>query len=262
MLSSLLLTLSAPTHAAPAAVPDCALAEEDYAEIRRALKALRRAQAERILVAGSGERCSRAVADVLRNDPLLGANQVLTTDPANAREHVASVARDQGRCAGVVEPARDGWTVVAVGVCEEAQPKENRIVSVGPWLPTGASVRWNENLAGGISLVADVAARFPEAFWDSPEYQVLVGFDLSQGAGQLSGNYLGFRGGMQRTDLWTSPDVPSDIVVQAVVGHKWIKGPTGAQVGGGLQAIVPRYARATQHFQAVVELRFGLASWR
>ena len=136
-----------------------------------------------------------------------------------------------------------------------------RIVSVAGWLPVGGTLRWNEALFDGVSLLVDGAYRIRVAD-AGPQWRWIGGLDL--GNGSLTGNYVGIRGGVLRagggptgrTPVTALP-VTSEPVIQAVVGHKWISGHTAVQLGAGLQA---RYPEDDDVVGPLVELRLGYAA--
>ncbi|HHO53547.1 MAG TPA: hypothetical protein ENK18_22420, partial [Deltaproteobacteria bacterium] len=69
-----LLLLSSLAGPALAQEAHCELRSEDYTEIRKTLRTLRRAQGSAVVVAGDGAACVDALDAILRNDPTLNVH--------------------------------------------------------------------------------------------------------------------------------------------------------------------------------------------
>lgn len=252
--------------AAVAAPSECALTETDYATLRRELRSLRREAGRPIGVAAEGDRCERAVLDLLRNDPFLPVELV----PRSTLEMALSGAPD--RCGAIVSPPADGtgYELQALGACDGVVEAGSRsLFTLAYWAPVGASMRYNKHLGLGISMLFDAAFGVHDA--DDPTanpdeilaenvVRGLVGFDLAKRPG-LRGAYVGLRGGAEGHVADDALDLQTGLV-EFVVGRKWIAthGLT-LQVAGGIAARIPLgNGPMPEELVPIAELRVGLAN--
>ncbi len=258
-----LLLLSSLAGPALAQEAHCELRSEDYTEIRKTLRTLRRAQGSAVVVAGDGAACVDALDAILRNDPTLNVHLIDAPAGDTVTHLHEQLGHQGGGCGAVLRPSDAGWSLVQVGQCEEPQPLQPRMLTVTYWEPRGLSFRWNENIlpGAGLSILLDGAYQIDETMLGEfgPSWRVLTGFDLSQGP--LAGPYVGARGGVRHATF--SGDEDLDAIVQMVTGRKWVAGTTAIQLGGGVLVRVPMgEGIQDETILPSLELRFGVAPTR
>ncbi len=258
-----LLFLTSLASPALAQQAQCDLRSEDYVEVRKTLRTLRRSQKGPVVVAGDGAACVDALDAIVKNDPTLGVRLVEAPAEDAVMHMHQSLSQGAGACGAVLHPSEAGWSLVQVGECDELEPLQPRMLSVTYWEPRGLSFRWNENLlpGAGISILLDGAYQVDDLTLGGlgPSWRVLTGFDLSEGP--LSGPYVGVRGGVRNTTFTGEEDV--DTLIQMVVGRKWIAGTTAIQLGGGVLIRVPMGEGIQDEVVLPsLELRFGVAPIR
>lgn len=244
--------------AAAAAEPDCSLSEPDYYQLRDELRTLRRGEGESIGVVAEGRECERALDAVIRNGPFLGVQRV-------------GEERTPDQCVAVLRPGAGGYSLATFGDCRADASGPSRMVSVGWWLPYGGTVRWNEDIGYGLSLLFDggiqgvlIGGEDPFDLGESTEprstssVRGMVGLDIANG--ELAGTYVGARGGME-AGLTTDGPVPEIALVSFVLGRKWITNGFAAQLGGGVTTEMPLGAGPRPgSLYPVAELRVGVAN--
>jgi hypothetical protein len=260
-------------QAAVAATSDCSFSAEDDTALHRDLRMLRREAGRPVAVAAEGEVCERGVLDVLRNDPLLPVELV----PRSSLER--SLTSDPTRCGGVVYGTANGYALEPLGACldpDDVAPEgtlSTRLFSVAYWNAGGATIRYNGDLAYGLSFLLDAALGFPGTDFETatPDeitsnhlLRGLAGIDIAGRPG-LRGAYVGLRAGVEGyVDSEEGAFEAETGLTSFVLGRKWIaqKGAT-LQLGGGVAARIPMGQGPTPESLApVVELRVGLANHR
>ncbi|MEQ1505339.1 MAG: hypothetical protein ABMB14_24115 [Myxococcota bacterium] len=279
------------------AAADCALSEADYYALRRDLRDLRRSEGASIGVAAEGAQCGRALEAVIRNGPFLGVHRAsgapdqctAVIRPAASDGHAAPPMATIGGVPPAATPAaRAGYTLEVVGDCHSDLSGPSRFVSIGYWLPFGGSVRWDQQVSHGLSVVIDggwQAVGLDAETYDlgsagepvhDPEFRGLAGFDLSRDG--LRGGYVGVRAGAEwiiragsldnAIDAGSVEAAPSRLdpnvgIVSFVLGQKWISNGVGFQIGGGLSTEIPLgLGPQPAWVTPVLELRGGLANRR
>ncbi|MEZ4241070.1 MAG: hypothetical protein R3F59_33895 [Myxococcota bacterium] len=242
------------------AAPDCQLSESDYYALREEIRDVRRGEGTSIGIAAEGARCQQALDAVIRNGPFLGVRRV--------EDDVEGPYHEQ--CIAVVRPGPDGYRVDRTGSCHDTGGSSpSRFVSVGYWMPLGASVRLNQDLGRGVSSVLDLGWQAPDLGvdpmhlgenlppgGDSSKVRGLAGFDLARNG--LMGSYVGFRAGVEYTTPAVSAAHATAGLVSFVLGHKWIGDSIAAQVGGGVLAVIPvGNGPEPESLYPAVELRLG-----
>ena len=253
----MILSLLVAQNAALAA-DDCTFSETDYYTLREELRTLHRAAGRSIQVAPVTPQCADALDTVLRNGPFLGVDEVFTAgdDP----------------CVALLEPGGDrGWQLTMNGECRIEPRGPSNMVSVGPWLPYGFSARYNRDIGGGLSVLADFGWAPPRLwgnpfdfkaygnnFADSSSMRWLVGLDMTERG--LRGAYFGARGGVEAATPLHSV-IPKYGAVSFVGGKKWIENGVAVQAGGGLLCEIPMgNGPQPSLLSPVAELRVGLTS--
>lgn len=268
-----------PYWAEPTQPRDCSMSGDDYTELREALVSLRQMEGHSIGVAARGHQCSLALDTLIRNGPFLGVHRV--------------TPGETDQCTAVLGPGPGGFALSTIGDCSgphaEAHTDElyfNRVVSLAWWYPYGASVRWNEDLGDGFSLLLDIAWQLPEPgtrpdLSDDIEagnrstltlgmretaMRGLAGFDLSRD--DLRGSFVGFRAGVESKLTDKGPESlldPNTGIVSFLFGHKWISESHFAlQLAAGAAAEIPMrdVGPRPERLTPVIELRGGLAGAR
>lgn len=243
--------------AAGAAESDCSLSEPDYYQLRDELRTLRRGEGESIGVVAEGRECERALDAVIRNGPFIGVHRV-------------GDERVQDQCVAVLRPGAGGYSLATFGECRASPSGPSRMVSVGWWLPYGGTVRWNEDLGYGLSLVLDgglqgvIGGEDPFDLGESTTPRTtssirgLVGIDIARE--HLDGTYVGARGGIEAGLTTTGPE-PEMALVSFVLGRKWITNGVAAQLGGGVVTEMPLGGGPRPGVvYPTAELRIGLAN--
>jgi hypothetical protein len=241
---------------------DCELSESDYFTLREEIRDLRRSQGSTIGIAAEGSGCQQALDAVVRNGPFLGVRRIEADQPGD---------RYQEQCVAVVRPGPDGYQVDPVGSCQADSSGVTRIISVGYWMPLGASVRLNQDMGRGVSSVVDLGWQAPDLgvnpfdlgsnlppSGDSSKVRGMLGFDLARNG--LMGSYIGFRGGVEYTTPAPTigPVNATSGLVSFVLGHKWVGDGIAAQVGGGVLAAIPLgNGPEPEVLYPTVELRLG-----
>jgi len=251
----MILALVVAAHAAD----DCTFTESDYYQLRQQLQTLHKTAGRSIGVAPVTPACGEALDAVLRNGPFLGVHEIqgTTDDP----------------CVALLEPGQDGdgWQLAMNGRCEAEPRGPANLVSVGPWLPYGVSGRYNRDIGGGLSLLADFGWA-PPRLWQDPfdfashgndnarssSMRFLVGMDMTERG--LRGTYFGFRGGIE-TATPLHQVIPKYGAVSFVGGRKWISDGLALQMGGGMLCEIPMGYGGPRPslLTPVVELRAGVA---
>lgn len=252
---------------ASSAQADCHVTEEDYQLLRKELRDLRQDFGRPLLVAGDAPQCANALEALAKNDPLLGI-RVVYAEPGSARDSLGYTLQSSGaQCGAMLEPAGAiGWELVPVGLCDTPPDLDHRVFSFGYWQPVGLSARWNEQIAPGFSLLVDGAVQAPSASLlqtAAVSWRLLGGFDMSDDS--LRGNFIGLRGGLERTLAKNAPPgtLESTVVAQGVVGRRWIwANDLALQLGLGGVALIPEGNYTPKRAMSagpLVEVRLGLA---
>lgn len=263
--------MAAPSIAGlPAGGPrDCSLTEEDYAELRRDLRELRREAGRPIGVAAEGERCEKAILDLMRNDPFLPVELV----PSSTLE--VALSNHPDRCGAILSPPADGsgYTLAPVGACDGmVQAGSRSSFTLAYVTPVGASARVNKHIGAGMSLLFDVAVGMnqvedahatPDEILAENMFRGLTGFDFAKQRG-LRGAYVGLRGGVEGSFVDQGSFDFQQGIVEFVLGRKWIAAHGFMlQVGGGIGAEIPLGEGPTpETLVPVAELRLGKANTR
>jgi hypothetical protein len=256
---------------------DCHVTEDGYQILRHQLRTIRQTYGRPLLVAGETPQCENALEAVAKNDPLLGI-RVVPRYGESARMDIGHSLDQAGQTCGAVLEAGEGgsdytgrWVLSEVGPCTPPEDTERRTLTAGYWYPTGASLRWNEEIAPGFSLLVDGAMQLTSAPYtrlvSTPDreiemgplsWRVLGGFDMANHS--LDGYFFGMRGGLQRVQ---KPEkVEASTVAQAVAGRRWIWSNVALQVGLGGVLLIPEGQEIGQRAMdagPLVEIRLGLA---
>jgi hypothetical protein len=250
----MILALVVAAHAAD----DCSFTESDYYQLRQQLQTLHKTAGRSIGVSPATPACQEALQVVLRNGPFLGVHEVQTPndDP----------------CVALLEPGEggDGWQLAMNGRCEVESRGPANLLSVGAWLPYGVSGRYNRDMGGGLSLLADFGWA-PPRLWSDPfdfstygndnprsaSMRFLLGIDMTDRG--LRGTYFGVRGGVETANP-IHEIVPTYGAVSFVGGRKWISDGLALQAGGGMLCEIPMgHGPLPSLLTPVVELRAGIA---
>lgn len=256
---------------------DCHVTEDGYQILRHQLRTLRQIHGRPLLVAGETPQCENALEAVAKNDPLLGI-RVVPRQGESARMDLGYGLQREGMTCGAVLEAGDGgpdhtgrWALSEVGPCTPPEDSDRRTLTAGYWYPTGASLRYNEEIAPGFSLLVDGAMQLTSAPYERlvsrPDHEietgplswrVMGGFDMANRS--LDGYFIGMRGGLQRIQKPEQAEVST--VAQAVAGRRWIWTNVAFQVGLGGVMLIPEgheIGRRAMDAGPLVEIRMGLA---
>ncbi len=251
--------------AALAADPDCRVSTEDYAELKAELRDLRRRGGRPLHVAGDAPECENALEALEANDPFLGI-ELVESPPGSARANIEhSMQRDRQQCGAVLEPGPEGWWLREIGDCGPLEPLDHHLFTVGTWMLSGASVRYNRELTPGFSALIDLGVevfdpRETRDATDAPlSWGLMGGVDANRSS--LKGGYLGMRGGFERIGV-AADEVDASTVAQGIVGYRFVAKGAALQVGAGAMMRVPTgdYVNGREMAMGpMLEARLGLA---
>lgn len=248
------------------AADSCRPTEDELYALRAELRAMRRDHGAPVLTAADAPYCADTLRAIAKNDPLLGV-RVLDAAPGEAEGAVeAAIARQDAACGAVLTPGPGGGgALIPIGACGSRTRPERRVFTASLWALDGVSLRWNEAITPGFSLLVDAAIRAPSLPIAGPDlaadltrsWRVLVGADVSKR--DLRGTYFGLRGGVQHVEV--DGEIEASTVAQGALGRRWI-GRFGVVQGGvGGRAWMPtgdNIGHRGLSLGPLAELRIGL----